>query len=49
MRGKRLEHLVKTGDKLRLYFNARNKAYMLSGREHIGFAEAELGTRGKDA
>lgn len=36
-------HLVKTGNKLRLYFNARNKAYMLSGRENIGFAEAELG------
>lgn len=35
-------HLVRTGNKLRLYFNARNKAYMLSGREHIGFAEAEI-------
>ena len=34
-------HLVKTAKGLRLYFNARDKAYMLSGREHIGFAEAE--------
>ena len=37
-------HLVKTGDKLRLYFNARDKANMLRGKENIGFAEAELGS-----
>lgn len=35
-------HLVCTGDKLRLYFNARNTANILAGREHIGFAEAEI-------
>lgn len=35
-------HLVRYKNKLRLYFNARNKAFMLSGREHIGFAEAEV-------
>lgn len=35
-------HLVRTGDSLRLYFNARNTANILAGREHIGFAEAEI-------
>ena len=35
-------HLVKYGNKLRLYFNARNSADMLKGRECIGFAEAEI-------
>ncbi len=35
-------HLIRHGGKLRLYFNARNKAFMLSGREHIGFAEADI-------
>ena len=35
-------HLVKYGNKLRLYFNARNAADMLRGRECIGFAEAEI-------
>lgn len=35
-------HLVKYGNKLRLYFNARNKADILRGRECIGFAEAEI-------
>ena len=27
---------------LRLYFNARDTAFILTGREHIGFAEAEI-------
>lgn len=36
-------HLVRTGDELRLYFNARNTAFILTGREHIGFAYASLG------
>ena len=35
-------HLVKCGDKLRLYFNARNTAHPTKGRECIGFAEAQL-------
>lgn len=35
-------HLVKYGNKLRLYFNARNSADMIKGRECIGFAEAEI-------
>ena len=35
-------HLIEYENKLRLYFNARNKAFILSGREHIGFAEADI-------
>lgn len=35
-------HLVRTGGELRLYFNARNTAFILSGREHIGFARAKI-------
>ena len=35
-------HLVRVGDVLRLYFNARNAANPLVGRECIGFAEAKL-------
>ena len=35
-------HLVRCGDTLRLYFNARNTANPLLGRECIGFAEAKL-------
>ena len=35
-------HLVKYGNTLRLYFNARNVANPLVGRECIGFAEAEI-------
>lgn len=35
-------HLVKYGNKLRLYFNARNTANMIKGRECIGFCEAEI-------
>ncbi|MBR2349724.1 MAG: glycosyl hydrolase family 43 [Clostridia bacterium] len=35
-------HLVKDGDLLRLYFNARDTAHALKGRECIGFAEAKL-------
>jgi len=35
-------HLVKYGNKLRLYFNARDDADMIKGRECIGFAEAEI-------
>lgn len=35
-------HLVKCGDKLRLYFNARNAAHPTKGRECIGFAEAQI-------
>ena len=35
-------HLVRCGGSLRLYFNARNVADMLRGRECIGFAEAAL-------
>ncbi|MCR5781112.1 MAG: glycosyl hydrolase family 43 [Clostridia bacterium] len=37
-------HLVLAGDVLRLYFNARNKANPLTGRECIGFAEAMIDT-----
>ena len=33
-------HLVKCGDTLRLYFNARNVSNPIRGRECIGFAEA---------
>ncbi len=35
-------HLVRYGNKLRIYFNARNVANPIVGRECIGFAEAEL-------
>lgn len=35
-------HLVRYGNTLRLYFNARNTADMLRGRECIGFAEATI-------
>lgn len=35
-------HLVRCGDTLRLYFNARNVANPLFGRECIGFAEAKI-------
>lgn len=35
-------HLVKYGNKLRLYFNARDTANMIKGRECIGFCEAEI-------
>ena len=35
-------HLVHCGDVLRLYFNARNTANPLLGRECIGFAEAKI-------
>ncbi len=35
-------HLVKHGNKLRIYFNARDTSDMLRGRECIGFAEAEI-------
>lgn len=35
-------HMVKYGNKLRLYFNARDTSDMLRGRECIGFAEAEI-------
>lgn len=35
-------HLVRHGNSLRLYFNARDTADMLKGRECIGFAEAEI-------
>ncbi len=34
--------LVKTDDRLRIYFNARNVANNLTGRECIGFAEARI-------
>ncbi len=37
-------HLVRCGDILRLYFNARNAANPLIGRECIGFAEAKIGS-----
>ncbi len=36
-------HLVRVGDTLRLYFNARNVSNPLRGRECIGFAEAKIG------
>ena len=36
-------HLVRTGNVLRLYFNARNTANPLLGRECIGFAQAKIG------
>ncbi len=35
-------HLVRYGNTLRLYFNARNAAHPIKGRECIGFAEAEI-------
>ncbi len=35
-------HLVKYGNTLRLYFNARDTANPVLGRECIGFAEAEI-------
>ena len=35
-------HLVKYGNTLRLYFNARNVANPVLGRECIGFAEAVI-------
>lgn len=35
-------HLVRSGNTLRLYFNARDTSDMFRGRECIGFAEAEL-------
>ena len=35
-------HLVKQGNTLRLYFNARNISNPLLGREVIGFAEADI-------
>ena len=35
-------HLVRSGDTLRLYFNARNTASPLFGRECIGFAQAKI-------
>ena len=35
-------HLVKYGNVLRLYFNARNVANPITGRECIGFAEAKI-------
>lgn len=35
-------HLVRYGDTLRLYFNARDTSDMLRGRECIGFAQAKL-------
>lgn len=35
-------HLVRCGDKLRIYFNARNIANPILGRECIGYAEAEI-------
>ncbi len=35
-------HLVRYGNELRLYFNARDTSDMLRGRECIGFAQAEI-------
>ena len=35
-------HLVRHGNKLRLYFNGRNISNPIKGRECIGFAEAEI-------
>ena len=35
-------HLVRHGNVLRLYFNARNTSDILKGRECIGYAEAVL-------
>lgn len=35
-------HLVRSGDVLRLYFNARDTANPLRGRECIGFAQAKI-------
>lgn len=35
-------HLVRYGSKLRIYFNARNIANPIFGRECIGYAEAEI-------
>lgn len=36
-------HLVRCGDELRLYFNARDKANPILGKECIGFAQAQIG------
>ncbi len=35
-------HLVKCGNTMRLYFNARDTSNMIKGRECIGYAQAEL-------
>ncbi len=35
-------HLVRYGDKLRLYFNARNTTNLIRGRECIGYAQADI-------
>ena len=35
-------HLIRCGNELRLYFNARDTSDMLRGRECIGFAQAEI-------
>ena len=35
-------HLVRYGNTLRLYFNARNVANPVLGRECIGYAETEI-------
>jgi len=35
-------HLIRVGDKLRIYFNARDVAESIKGRECIGFAEADI-------
>lgn len=35
-------HLVKHGNTLRIYFNARDTSDMIKGRECIGYAEAEI-------
>ena len=35
-------HLIRYGDVLRLYFNARDTSNMIQGRECIGYAEAKI-------
>ena len=35
-------HLVRYGDILRIYFNARDVANPITGRECIGYAEAKI-------
>ena len=35
-------HLIRCGDVLRLYFNARDTSNMIKGRECIGYAEAKI-------
>lgn len=35
-------HLVRYGNTLRLYFNARDDANPIKGRECIGYAQAEI-------